>query len=45
MNFSRPGVVLCGVLAVAIALAAPLNGQRTSDDVLAHIFSKFCVGK
>ena len=22
-----------------------VNGQRTSDDVLAHIFSKFCVGK
>ena len=31
MNFSRPGVVLCGVLAVAIALAAPLSGQRTGD--------------
>jgi tRNA modification GTPase len=22
-----------------------VNGRRTSDDVLAHIFSKFCVGK
>ena len=22
-----------------------VNGQRTSDDVLAHIFSRFCVGK
>ena len=22
-----------------------VNGQRTSDDVLAHIFSKFCIGK
>ena len=31
MNFSRPGVVLCGVLAVAIALVAPLSGQRTGD--------------
>jgi tRNA modification GTPase len=22
-----------------------VNGQRTSDDVLAHIFSRFCIGK
>ena len=22
-----------------------VNGQRTSDDVLAHIFAKFCIGK
>ena len=22
-----------------------ITGQRTSDDVLAHIFSRFCVGK
>jgi tRNA U34 5-carboxymethylaminomethyl modifying GTPase MnmE/TrmE len=22
-----------------------VTGRRTSDDVLAHIFSRFCVGK
>ena len=31
MRFSRPGVVLCGVLAIALALAAPISGQRTGD--------------
>lgn len=29
----------------ARAALEEVNGQRTSDDVLAHIFSRFCVGK
>jgi tRNA modification GTPase len=29
----------------ARAALEEVNGRRTSDDVLAHIFSRFCVGK
>lgn len=32
-------------LQLARAALEEISGQRTSDDILAHIFSRFCVGK
>jgi tRNA modification GTPase len=32
-------------LQVARAALEEVTGRRTSDDILAHVFSRFCVGK
>ena len=42
---SRPKNFLCSDLQEAGAALQEITGKRTTDDLLRHIFERFCIGK